>query len=114
MTSVGGIVEPVVPVAGASRAPAQAVSTPQEAPQDHSAQSKPVRFVPEDTEPRPKAPMIPQNALRLTVDPETHEVIAAIVDPTTNAVVREVPPEEMRKASQIIRAILGRLVDKVV
>jgi len=54
----------------------------------------------------------PAYGFRLRVDDETHEVVAVIVDPETEAVVREIPPEEMRKAAEVIRALIGQLVDR--
>jgi hypothetical protein len=56
----------------------------------------------------------PQQDLRLRVDEETHEVIAMIVDPKTDAVIREIPSPDMKEAARVIRSILGRLVDKLV
>ena len=62
--------------------------------------------------PRP-APVTDDQEIRLTVKSDTHEVIASLVDTQTNEVIREVPPEEMRRAAEVIRAIIGHLIDKV-
>jgi hypothetical protein len=56
----------------------------------------------------------PARGFALRVDEQTHEVIAVEVDPQTRAVIREIPPEEMRVASDVIRNLIGRLVDRIV
>jgi hypothetical protein len=62
----------------------------------------------------PRAPVVVNDhILRLTVKPDTHEVIALVVDPVTDHVIREIPPEEMRRAAEVIRAIIGQLIDRV-
>jgi len=65
-----------------------------------------------ETAPR-SAPVTDDQEIRLTVKSDTHEVIASLVDTQTNEVIREVPPEEMRRAAAVIRAIIGHLIDKV-
>lgn len=62
--------------------------------------------------PRP-APVTKDHGLRLTVKSDTHEVIATLVDRKTNEVIREIPSEEMQRASRVIRAIAGQLLDKI-
>ena len=52
--------------------------------------------------------------LQFRVNTKTHEITAVIVDPETRAVIREVPAKEMHAASDVIRNLLGPLVDKVV
>jgi hypothetical protein len=52
-------------------------------------------------------------AVSLRVDDHTHEVIAVIRDRSTDKVIGEIPPEEMRTAAKVIRALLGQLVDKL-
>ena len=52
--------------------------------------------------------------IHLTVRADTHEVIATLVDAETNAVIRQIPAEQTRRASEVIRAITGQLIDKVV
>lgn len=49
---------------------------------------------------------------RLQVNDQTKEVVAVITDPVTNAVIREIPAEEMRTASNVIRNLIGPLVDR--
>jgi uncharacterized FlaG/YvyC family protein len=51
--------------------------------------------------------------IRLTVKPDTHEVIATLVNTETNEVIREIPGEETRRAREVIRAIAGQLLDKL-
>jgi uncharacterized FlaG/YvyC family protein len=55
----------------------------------------------------------PSYGFGLRVDEGTHEVIAVIVDRDTGKVVREIPSEDMRTASKVIRNLIGPLVDKV-
>jgi hypothetical protein len=49
---------------------------------------------------------------RLQVDDRTKEVLVMITDPVTRAVVKEIPAEEMRTASNVIRNLVGPLLDK--
>jgi len=58
-------------------------------------------------------PQVADGELRLTVKTDTHEVLAALVDTQTNEVIREIPAEEMRRAAEVMRAIIGHLIDKV-
>lgn len=55
----------------------------------------------------------PSYGFGLRVDEGTREVIAVIVDRETGKVVREIPSEDMRTASKVIRNLIGPLVDKV-
>jgi uncharacterized FlaG/YvyC family protein len=48
------------------------------------------------------------------VESDTHEVIASLVDTDTDEVIRQIPAEATRRASEVIRAITGQLIDKVV
>lgn len=52
------------------------------------------------------------DGFRLQVDDRTKEVIAVITDPVTKAVIREIPAEEMRTASNVIRNLIGSLVNR--
>ena len=64
----------------------------------------------------PVAPVVsapPAYGFQLRVDQKTREVTAVIVDPTTRAVIRVIPPEEMRIASDVIRNLIGPLIDKL-
>jgi hypothetical protein len=56
---------------------------------------------------------LPNYGFGLRVDEGTHEVIAIIVDRDTGKVIREIPSEEMRTASKVIRNLIGPLVDKI-
>ena len=49
---------------------------------------------------------------RLQVNDQTKEVVAVILDPVTKAVVREIPAKEMHAASDVIRSLVGPLVDQ--
>lgn len=60
---------------------------------------------------RAAAPDVPTYGFALRIDEQTREVIAVITDPKTRAVIREIPPEEMRTASNVIRRLIGRLAD---
>jgi hypothetical protein len=74
-----------------------------------------VRSPGKDRPTSPPTPLIETQgtAISLRVDNHTHEVIAEIRDRETNKVIGEIPPEEMRTASKVIRSLLGQLVDKL-
>lgn len=55
----------------------------------------------------------PSYDLQLRVDRETSEVTAVLVNPETSEVVREIPAKEMHAASDVIRSLLGPLINKV-
>ena len=94
------------------RAPAVAVGSSRPAPAaaQSAAPVQPAR------NPAPAAPIPVVNGqeIHLTVESDTHEVIATLVDTETNAVIRQIPAEATRRASEVIRAITGQLIDKVV
>jgi hypothetical protein len=58
------------------------------------------------------APVADDHGLRLTVNSNTHEVLATLVNTETNEVIRTIPGEETRRAREVIRAIAGQLLDK--
>lgn len=58
-------------------------------------------------------PDVPNYGFGLRVDEGTHEVIAVIVDRETGKVIREIPSEDMRTASKVIRNLIGPLVDRI-
>jgi hypothetical protein len=93
-------------IAGLTPAPA---GTPaRQDPPDKPAKSA-------DPAPASAAPPAPPSyGFALRVDAKTHEVIAVITDPVTGASIREIPPEEMQTASNVIRNLIGPLIDKVV
>ena len=68
-----------------------------------------------DNSTAPPAPRVETQgpSITLRVDDQTREVIAVIRDRETDKVIGEIPPEEMRTASKVIRALLGQLVDKL-
>lgn len=55
---------------------------------------------------------VPNYGLELRVDENTQEVTMMILDPESRAVIREIPAHEMKTAAQVIRALIGHLVDK--
>lgn len=60
-----------------------------------------------------QTPQAPANGFRLRVDSRSHEVVVVVVDPETRKTIREIPAEEMRTASEVIRNLLGPGVDTV-
>ena len=61
-----------------------------------------------------QAPVADGREIRLAVKLDTHEVIATLVDRDTDEVIRQIPAAETRRAGDVIRAITGQLLDKVV
>lgn len=80
-------------------------------PQGDIPEPKPAPKPPADPEGRSPASDIRTYGFALRIDEQTREVIAVITDPKTRAVIREIPPEEMRTASNVIRRLIGRLAD---
>lgn len=103
---IASVRAPVV-YAGPSR-PAPAADQPDVSAQSAEKAAKVVEA------PRRPAPVLNAQALRLTVKSDTHEVIATLVNKETNEVIRQIPAEEMQRAAEVIRAITGQLIDKVV
>jgi len=64
--------------------------------------------------PRRAAPVTNDAGLRLTVKSDTHEVIATLVNTETNEVIRQIPGEETRRAAEVIRAITGQVIDRII
>jgi hypothetical protein len=60
-----------------------------------------------------QVPVVNNDEVRLSVNAETHEVIATLVDAQTHEVIRQIPGEETRRAREVIRAIAGQLLDKL-
>lgn len=56
----------------------------------------------------------PAYGFQLRVDQQTREVTALIIDPDTKAVIKEIPAKEMKIASDVIRNLVGPLIDKTV
>jgi FlaG protein len=69
---------------------------------------------PQNTEAAPAVSVEPAYGFQLRVDQETKEVTALIIDPETKAVIREIPAKEMKIASEVIRNLVGPLIDKTV
>jgi uncharacterized FlaG/YvyC family protein len=111
MIPVVAQIEPVVAVAtpAVSREPLRQSTNQGESNSSAHAARKAAQAA--DT-PRP-APVTKDHGLRLTVNPDTHEVVATMVDRKTNEVIREIPSEEMQRAAEVMRAIIGQLVDQV-
>ena len=59
------------------------------------------------------APVVDNHGLRLTVNSNTHEVLATLVNTQTNEVIRMIPGEETRRARDVIRAYAGQILDKL-
>ncbi len=83
-----------------------------------AVQSKPRVKSPEATTSKEQEPSVssvatqPAYGFQLRVDQETKEVTAVIVDQETRAVIREIPAKEMKIASDVIRNLIGPLIDK--
>lgn len=60
------------------------------------------------------AAAMPTYDFQFRVNTKTHEITAVIVDPETRAVIREIPSKEMHAASDVIRSLIGPLIDKTV
>lgn len=73
------------------------------------------KSAPAESGPKPAAPAadVPSYGFGLRVDEGTREVIAVVVDRDTGKVVREIPSEDMRTASKVIRNLIGPLLDKI-
>ena len=56
---------------------------------------------------------VPNYGFGLRVDEATREVIAVVVDRETGKVIREIPSEDMRTASKVIRNLIGPLIDRI-
>ena len=112
MVPVIAQIEPVAAV----RAPAVSAgpSRPAPAAAQSAASVQPARNLPPAAPPPRPIPVANGQEIHLTVESDTHEVIASLVDIETNAVIRQIPAEATRRASEVIRAITGQLIDKIV
>ena len=63
-----------------------------------------------------KAAMAPKATydFQFRIDRETSEITAVLINPETRAVIREIPAKEMHAASDVIRRLIGPLIDKIV
>lgn len=61
------------------------------------------------------APVVqtPNYDYRLRVDKQTHEVVLVVLDLRTREPIREIPAQEMHTASNVIRDLIGPVVDKI-
>jgi flagellar protein FlaG len=50
--------------------------------------------------------------LKFEVDHQSHEVIVKVIDPTTDKVVKVLPPEELRRLHDQIREMIGLMFDE--
>jgi FlaG protein len=69
---------------------------------------------PQNTGAAPARSVEPAYGFQLRVDQETREVTAIIIDQETRAIIREIPAKEMNIASDVIRNLVGPLIDKTV
>ena len=69
---------------------------------------------PQNTEAAPAVSVEQAYGFQLRVDQETREVTALIIDPETKDVIKEIPAKEMKIASDVIRNLVGPLIDKTV
>lgn len=83
--------------------------------------ARPIERAGAAAEPKPEpvvkkvaVPTMPTYDFQFRVNTETHEITALVVDPNTRAVIREIPAKEMHAAADVIRSLLGPLVDKTV
>ena len=53
----------------------------------------------------------PNRTVRLEFDPSAHRVITKIVDRRTNEVIREIPPEKLRRAAALFREYVNTVFD---
>lgn len=52
--------------------------------------------------------------LRFTVDHQTDEIVVKVVDPETDTVIKELPPEELQRLHHRLKEMIGLLFDEVV
>ena len=88
------------------------VLRPAPGPRRPNGSAEAAKNVAREVQPRP-VPVADHHGIRLTVDSNTHEVLATLVNTATNEVIRTVPGEETRRAREVIRGIAGQLLDKL-
>jgi flagellar protein FlaG len=59
-----------------------------------------------------KATLAFNKKLKFVVDHSSHEVIVKVIDPTTDKVIKILPPEELRRLHRRLRETIGRLFDE--
>jgi flagellar protein FlaG len=50
--------------------------------------------------------------LRFTVDRQTDEVVVKVIDPETDKVIKELPPEELQRLHRQLKEMIGLLIDE--
>ena len=56
----------------------------------------------------------PTYDIQVRVDKKTSEATVILINPETGTVIREIPGKEMHAASDVIRSLIGPLIDKSV
>ncbi len=52
--------------------------------------------------------------LRFSIDSQTDEIVVKVVDPETDKVIKELPPEELQRLHRQLRDMIGLLFDETV
>jgi flagellar protein FlaG len=52
--------------------------------------------------------------LKFEVDLKNHDIIVKVIDPTTDKVIRELPPAELEKLHDSIREAVGHLINELI
>jgi len=52
--------------------------------------------------------------LRFSVDQQTDEVVVKVIDPETDKVIKELPPEELQRLHRQLKEMIGLLIDEIV
>jgi hypothetical protein len=103
-----------------STAPAPTGAAPNAAPFLEKSEKESVRTPPEPALDPPPAPRFASSGLlgvsryRLdfSIHPDTHDIVIQVVDPETDEVVRQVPPEEMVELAARLDEARGSLLQK--
>lgn len=88
-----------------------------EAPSAHEASlpgTTPVQNLQKIADELEKISLAFSRKLRFVVDYKTKEVIVKVIDPSSDKVIKELPPEEIQRLHQRIKEALGLLFDKTV
>ena len=59
-----------------------------------------------------EAAEFPLRNLSIRMDPETHRVVATVIDAKTGEVIRQIPPEELARLDRDLGPRPGRLVER--
>ncbi len=52
--------------------------------------------------------------LKFEVDLKNHDIIVKVIDPSTDKVIREIPPAELQTLHQSLREAVGHLINKLI